>query len=224
VQAALQPAVQDVLSASSKRSALLPDPAVIANSVRLAYGPNTVLTTHEIKRQTLVSRWLGTYVVGPPRFDDRASEIHIFSKNGGANQFLRGKLQMVIDPPANPDAVANPGNPFANQVTGTAALFTSNYLQSGGLGILDLYGQPVPGRGGTPLPTHLNWTFDSFSSAGPYTAPSLNFNQGQGVVDIHYIPDPQPVPGTLASGHVVVTFQGVINFSQIIANTGKPYN
>jgi hypothetical protein len=219
---------RDLPSATPISRAPFPDPAVIANSINLLYGPNSATpgtpTPAEVKRETFISRWVGTYVIGPPRFSERASTIHFFSKDGGSNQFLRGKMQMVLDPPADPNATPNPGDPFANQVTGIASLFPQNFLQSGGIANLDVSGPTTPGSGPTALPAHLNWTFDSFSSAGPYTAPSLDFNQGQGVVDIQYIPDRHPRPGSMGTGKAIVTFQGVINTSQIIASTSKPYN
>jgi hypothetical protein len=99
-----------------------PDPAVIANSINLLYGPNSaspqVPTSAEVKRQTFTAKYVGTYTVGPPRFSDRSLTLHAYSKDGGSNQFLMGKLQMVLFPPANPDAQPNPGNPYANRSPG----------------------------------------------------------------------------------------------------------
>jgi hypothetical protein len=228
VQAPGQSAVQQIASAGLARRAPFPDPAVIANSINLIYGPNSATprnpTPTEVKRETFTAKWVGTYTVGPPRFSDRVSTIHAYAKAGGSNQFLKGKLQLVLFPPADPKATPNPGNPFANQVTGTAALFTQNYLQTGGMAILDVSGPPASANDPTTLPTHLSWTFDSFSSAGPYTGPSLDFNQGTGVLDIHYIPDRRPLAGTMGSGRIIVAFQGVINTSQIISAISKFYS
>jgi hypothetical protein len=205
-----------------------PDPAVIANSIDLLYGPNSLTpmtpTPAEVRRQTFTARWIGTYTVGPPTFSDRALTIHAYSKSGGSNQFLKGKLQLRIFPPSDPGATPNPGNPYANQVTGVAALFGQNYLQAGTLAILDLNGYPPPGADPRTLPTHLSWTYDSFSSAGPYTGPSLDFFQGTGVVDIQYIPDRHPAPGTMGSGRLIVSFQGVINTNQITSAISPVYS
>ena len=103
-----------------------PDPAVIANSINLLYGPNSLTprtpTPAEVQRETFTAKWTGTYTIGPPRFSDRSMTIHAYSKTGGSNQFLKGKLQITLFPPANPGATPNPGNPYANQVTGIAAL------------------------------------------------------------------------------------------------------
>jgi hypothetical protein len=227
-QAAATALVQNDTTQSRTGHTPFPDPEVIANSINLLYGPNSLTpqtpTPAEVKRQTFVASYVGTYTVGPPRFSDRSLTIHAYSKTGGSNQFLKGKLQIVIFPPANPDAQPTPGNPYANQVTGVASLFTQNYLQTGGLLILDLNDTPTPGSDTKTLPTHLNWTYDSFASAGPYAGPTLDFFQGTGVVDIHYIPDPRPQRGTLGSGHFIASFQGVINTNQITGNISNAYN
>lgn len=227
-QAALTALVQTDTAQSRTGQTLFPDPAVIANSINLIYGPNSLSprtpTPAEVKRETFIARYVGTYTVGPPRFGDRLMTIHAYSKTGGSNQFLKGKLQIILFPPANSDAQPTPGNPYANQVTGIASLFPQNYLQTGGLLNLDLNGTPAPGSDPKSLPIHLNWTYDSFSSAGPYTGPTLDFFQGTGVVDIHYIPDPRPQRGTLGSGHFIASFQGAINTNQIISAISKAYN
>jgi hypothetical protein len=201
---------------------------VIARSIDLLYGPNSATpgapTSTEVARETLLARWIGNYTISAPRFNDRASTIHITAKQGGSNQFLKGKLQINLYPPANPDATPNPGNPFANQVTGIATLFPQNYLQTGGLLNLDLNGTPATGAGANSLPTQMDWTYDSFSSAGPYAAPALTFNQGTGVVDFQYIPDRHPIPGTMGSGRVVVSFQGLINTNQIFSAVSRAYS
>ena len=68
-----------------------------------------------------------------PRFSDRASTIHVYGVSGGSNQFLKGKFQIALFPPADPGATPTPGNPYANQITGVAALFGQNFLQSGSI-------------------------------------------------------------------------------------------
>jgi hypothetical protein len=94
------------------------------------------------------------------------------------------------------------------------------------------------------LPAHLSFTFDALSG-GVYSAPEFQatppiqtnaetgapifpllggsggavsvFSTGTGVVNIRYIPDPHPRPGTSGSGMAIVTVQGLIN------NTGTLY-
>jgi hypothetical protein len=213
---------------SRELAAAFPDPAVIANSINLLYGPNSLTpqtpTPAEVKRQTFTAKWIGTYTVGPPRFSDRSMTIHGYATAGGSNQFLKGKLELALFPPADPNATPNPGNPYANRVTGFAVFFPQNALQTAGMGILDLTGNPAPGSSPYALPTHVNWTYDSFSSNGPYIGPSIDFFQGTGVLDIRYIPDHHPQAGTMGSGRFVIAIQGLINNSQLISSVAPVYN
>ena len=103
-----------------------------------ASSPPGIPTPREIRRQIFTARWIGQYTIGPPRFSDRASTIHLYGVDGGSNQFLIGKFQIALFPPADPSAMPTPGNPYANQITGVAGLFPQNYLQSGALLVLDL--------------------------------------------------------------------------------------
>lgn len=183
-------------------------------------------TPREIHRQTFTSRFVGQYTIGSPRFSDRASTIHLYGSDGGSNQFFRGKFQIALFPPADPGATPTSGNPYANQITGTAALFAQNYLQSGSALVLDLNGTPAPGSNPNALPTELTWTYDSNTSAGPYAAPvgilpGSGYTQGAGTVEIHWTPNRHPLAGTRGSGTVVVTFQGLINTSQIVSAVSK---
>jgi hypothetical protein len=200
------------------------DPKVIAQFANLLYGPSSpnpmTPTAHEINRQIFTGRWIGEYTVGDPRFSDRASTIHVWSKTGGSNQFIKGKLDMALFPPADPAATPTPGNPYANQLTGVVGLFNQNLLQSGGVLVLDVSGAASAGSGPQALPTHLTWTYDNNTSAGPYAAPA-QFTQGAGAVDLKWIPDAHSLPGTQGSGKVIVTFQGLINSSQLVSAISK---
>jgi hypothetical protein len=209
----------------------LPNPAVIQQAIQLLYGPDSATpqtpTPHEIRRETIVARWVGNYTVGAPRLNDRFSTIHLWSKDGGSNQFLKGKFQMALFPPADPGATPNPGNPYANQVTGVAGLFTQNFLQTGGLIVADVNGMPAPGSSPAALPTHLTWVYD-INSAGPYAAVGYTttwggFSQGTGTIDIKYIPDRVHLRGTEGSGRMIVTLQGLLNFNQINSAISRPY-
>jgi hypothetical protein len=205
------------------------NPAVLAQVASKLYRadvPPGVPTRREIRRQTFTARWVGQYTIGPPRFSDRASTIHLYGVSGGSNEFLKGKFQMSLFPPADPSATPTPGNPYANQITGIADLFGQNYLQSGSMAVLDINGTPAPGSNPQALPTQLTWTYDFNTSAGPYAAPGgvapgSGFTQGAGTLEIQWIPDAHPLPGTKGSGQVVVTFQGLINTSQIVSGVSK---
>ena len=195
---------------------------MIANSLNLLYGPGSATprtpTPREAKRETFTARFVGTYTVAPPRFNDRASTIQFYSKDGGSNSSKIAKLEMVLFPPADPDATPTPGDPFANQVTGFFGMFPQNTLQTGGILIFDLIGPPASGSDPQALPTHLTWTNDSFASAGNYVNPSVDFFQGTGLVDIRYMPDRHPVPGSMGSGRMIVSFQGALNYSQLFSD------
>ena len=63
-------------------------------------------------------------------------------------------------------------------------------------------------------------------AAGPYAAPAgvapgSGFTQGAGTVQIRWMPDPHPLAGTTDSGRVVLTFQGLINTSQLVSAVSK---
>ena len=144
---------------------------LIQKFANLLYGPNSATpmmpSSRELKRQLFAATWIGQYTVGPPRFADRASTIHAYAVSGGSNQFLKGKLNLVLFPPADPSATPTPGNPYANQVTGIAGLFPENILQSGSMLVLDLNSKPGPEalEPTRSLPTELTWTPDSNASA-----------------------------------------------------------
>jgi hypothetical protein len=192
------------------------NPTVIRRAAEYLYGSGAAPTKREINRQTFTARWVGQYTIGPPRFSDREDTIHLYGTSGGSNQFLKGKFNIALFPPADPGATPTVGNPFANQVTGVAALIPQNYLQSGSMLVLDLNGTPAANSDPSALPTQLTWTYDNTTSAGAYAAPAINM-QGTGTLTISYQPDAHPIVGTLGSGKVIVTFQGLINANQIVS-------
>lgn len=197
---------------------------LIQKFANLLYGPNspTPMTpsSQSLRRQLFTAAWVGRYTIGPPLFSDRASTIHAYAVSGGANQFLKGKLNLVLYPPADPSATPTPGNPYANQVTGVAGMFPENILQSGSMLVLDLNAQPTPGSDPSILPTQVTWTYDSNASAGAYAAPE-EFTQGAGVATIKWIPDAHPLPGTMGSGKMIVVFKGIINLSRVVNPISK---
>lgn len=205
------------------------DPALLRQLAAEIYPTGTGAgspTPAEIRRETFTARWVGQYTIGPPRFSNSASTIHLYGTAGGSDQFLKGKFDIAIYPPANPSATPTPGDPLANQVTGVASLFGQNYLQSGAMLVLDLNGTPAAGSAPGALPTKLSWTYDNNTSGGPYAAPGgivpgQGFTQGAGVMQLRWIPSAHPAPGTSGSGQVVITFQGLINTSQIVSGISK---
>ncbi len=207
-----------------KAGADLVNSAAIQHFANLLYGPDSpspmTPTNRELKNQLFTAAWEGLYTVGPPRFADRASTIHAYAVSGGSNQFLKGKFNMTLFPPADPSATPTPGNPYANQVTGVAGLFPQDLLQSGSTVVLDLNGTPGSGSNPLALPTELSWTYDSNASAGGYAAPQ-QFMQGTGTLTIKWIPDAHPLPGTMGSGKMIVKFVGLINLSRVVNPIAK---
>ena len=45
-----------------------------------------------------------------------------------------------------------------------------------------------------------------------------------GTMEITWIPDAHPRPSTMGSGKVIVTFQGLINTSELVSPTSKFYS
>src|SRR5262249_23751868 len=86
----------------------------------------------------------GRYSVGPPRFSNQAATIHIFSngKNTFSNQFLLGRGQIMLFPPADPTAKPTTNDPVAGQVTGLVFLMDASILQSGNLIIAEASNLP----------------------------------------------------------------------------------
>jgi hypothetical protein len=203
------------------------NPMVIQQIVQLLYGPNSTTpmtpTPAEVKRQTFTARFIARYTVGPPTFSDRSATIHVWSKDGGSDAFLRGKLNMVLFSPANPAATPTPGDPYANQVTGFVDLIPLNFLQSSAQLGLDLNTVPGPESNPLALPTHLSWTVDTGAGIGAFSVEAL-FPQGAGILDIKWIPDSHPLAGTEGSGKAIVTFQGLINYSQIASPVSVFYS
>ena len=171
-----------------------------------------------------------------------------------SNQYLKGRTHIILFPPAQPRATPTVNDPVAGQTEGLAVLFTSNYLQSSDALFLDVrtpFGvaanDPSISRNG--LPTHLDFTVDTIGS-GLYTTEtysttpaaqtvpgtlnpvalqgaaggSVAYNAGGGVVDLQYFPAKHRMAGTISSGQVVVTIQGLINFSGVFNPLSKNIN
>jgi len=235
------------------------DPSLLPAILNAMYGPVTAPngqvfpvpqpTPAEIRRETFVSQFVGTYYIGPPRTTDRGPTIRIFShgNNAGSNQFLKGRAQILILPPANPNAKPDLAtNPIAGMVVGLASYITTNFLQNSGNLMFDITNIPGvasndPSALSHGLPSRLSWTLD-LEGAGVYTQPTYMFDtftsglapggaggatawtQGAGFVDLKYFPDRHPKPGTIGSGKVIVKFQGLFNNPGILNAIAKGFN
>lgn len=136
-------------------------------------------TQAEIRRETFWTEFVGHYSVGEPRFSNQSSTIHIFSngRDVTSNQFLLGRGQVLLFPPADPTARPTTEDPVAGQVTGLISLFAANVLQSGS--VLFAEASNVPGVASNDptaldrgLPSHLAFQIDPGGvSGGTYSTP-----------------------------------------------------
>lgn len=165
-----------------------------------------VPTAQWLRRQQFAAKFVGSYVIGPPRFTNQAATISL-DGSGGSNQSLHANLQMVYFTPADPATGA---------ITGVAAMFPKNVATTGTTLALDLTGASQPTQHG--LPTHFTWTVDS-NSGGIYLAAG-DFGTGQGTLDLKFMPATQANRG----GKVVVTIRGLINGGGIFSTIQTPGN
>ncbi len=196
-------------------------------------------TPAEIHRETFWMEFVGHYDVGPPRFSDQSSTIHIYSdgRDVTSNQSLNARAQVLLLPPADPTASPTTDDPMAGQVAGLLSFFPANALQSGSslfAEITNLAGvaSDDPRMLDHGLPAHLQFIIDPGGvSCGLYSTPAYTvttaagqssdivggsggavaFNQGGGEIDITYVPTDHLRGGAAQSGTVIVRVQGLIN-------------
>jgi hypothetical protein len=133
----------------------------------------------EIRRQTFWAQFVGHYSAGAPRFSNQSATIHIYSngRNVTSNQFLLGRGQVLLFPPADPNSKPTTEDPVAGQVTGLISLFSANILQSGS--VLFAEATNVPGLASNDpsaldhgWPSHLAFQIDPGGvSGGTYSTP-----------------------------------------------------
>ncbi len=78
-------------------------------------------------------------------FTDRSERIYAYGKTAASDAFLKGKWQVILQPPANPNATPNPVIPTPIKRSVRVVFITQNYLQSGSGLILDLNANVAPG-------------------------------------------------------------------------------
>ncbi len=137
-------------------------------------------TQSEIRRETFWAEFVGHYSVGPPRFSNQSATIHIYSngRSVSSNQFLTGRGQVLLFPPADPTATPTTEDPVAGQVVAQISLFAANVLQSGT--VLFAQATNVPGVASNDpgaldhgLPSHLAFQIDPGGvSGGTYSTPA----------------------------------------------------
>ena len=164
-------------------------------------------SAHELVRQSYIGKFVGSYTVGSGRFSDQASQIYTLG-SGTSNQSLHGQYQMRVTLPKDPKA----------NIGGVIALFGTNVATTGSTLILDLTADPNSRVRG--LPTHYTWSV-SPSSGGLYTNAG-GFGEGQGTLDIHFLPGGKRSPSVLQTGRTTVVIKGLINVGGVFNDLGVP--
>jgi hypothetical protein len=180
--------------------------------------------------------------------------IYSDGRNVVSNQFLNARAEILLVTPADPTAKPTTNDPAAGQINGLITTFPANYLQSSSNLFMDVTNLPGvasndPNALDHGLPSRLAWTWDPVSG-GLYASPQFASNppvqtapmssvpipvnprslgsvgsfNGTGVLDIQYLPDAHPKPGSLGSGAAVVTLQGLINTTGATYSLAKPIN
>lgn len=212
----------------------------------VTYPPGTYSvpqpTPAEIRRETFWMEFVGHYYVGAPRFSDQSSTIHIFSngRDVTSNQSLNARAQIVLLPPADPNATPTTNDPMAGQVAGLLSMFPANALQSGSSFFADITNLPGlpssnPAMFNHGMPSHVQFTLDPNGiTGGVYSVPLYTVataagesslidhgsggavsTQGAGVIDIKYLPTNHLKAGARQSGTVVVRVQGLLNLTGV---------
>ncbi len=244
-------------SNSHRSSAAGIPPSLVASFVQQLYGPVVVNgtsyptpqpTPREIRREEFTATFVGKYYVGPPRFTNQSKTIHIYSYGNSttSNQFSKGRTQILLLPPADPNAQPTFEDPVAGQTIGLVTIVPSNFLQTSNFLVLDLTNLPGvssadPAMLDHGLPSKLAFSFD-LGGAGAYSGPiytttppsplapfqanalgAASYSHGVGIVEIKYIPAPHPSPGSNASqtGEVYVKIEGLINLPGVMNSIYK---
>jgi hypothetical protein len=174
------PAVISALASSLYKPVTTTFPIQIGNQV---FPPGTYAvpqpTAAELARQTFVERFVGRYVIGPPRFSNQASTIHIHSNGASAmsNQFLHSRTQIILFTPAVPTAKPTTNDPVAGQVIGLVTAFPLSFLNSSSYLMMNVTNVPGvasndPAALDHGLPSHLAITPDPVSG-GVYAGPQF---------------------------------------------------
>jgi hypothetical protein len=206
------------------------DPALVPAFVKTLYSPITTTspikignkvfppgtyavpqpTNTELRRESLVVRFTGRYVIGPPRFSNQAATIHIYSNgnNVSSNQYLHARGQIILFTPADPAAKPTTNDPVAGMVTGLVSTFPQSFLQSSSYQVLDVTNVPGvasndPSALDHGLPSHLAVTWDPVGG-GAYATPQ--FTSTPAVQTDAVTGQPFPLLG--GSGGAVAYFQG----------------
>jgi hypothetical protein len=154
----------------------------------------------EVRRDSFRAVFSGPFIQRPGFFTDEASRTNILGV-GSTKYSLHADNQLGAVVPTDPTA----------PTAGADVSFDRNINSNSSLGI-DLTGSQVTGVDAAGRPTQFTWTIDDNTSAGIYVE-----GQGQGTINIQYIPNNKHTPGILSQGKAIVTITGQI-YSLGVAN------
>ena len=215
--------------------------------VSILYPPGTPQpTAAEIQRESFEFKGSGNYTIGPGGFSDQSITIHGYGKPGTSNLSRRMHFQFLI---TEPSATAP-----QQAVTGAINLVAGNYLQNGADLVLNVAGPTGTEVNGLPtqlywsfasqgstafagtgqaLPAFNNFPSNYFTAQGVPVSPLSqglsptsvsNWSLGIGQMQLQYVPDHHPQPGSLGSGTVVMVLHGLLNYSGAQSQADKNLN
>ena len=167
----------------------------------------------EIRRETFWAEFVGHYSVGPPRFCQPVGDDSHFQRRPERDiESIRssGRGQVLLFPPADPNATPTTEDPVAGQVVGLISFFSANALQSGTVLFAEATNVPGvasndPGALDHGLPSHLAFQIDPGGvSGGTYSTPAYSNHAPDG----NRPGDRSGLPLTGGSGGAVAFNQG----------------
>ena len=204
----------------------LPNPAVIQQTVQLLYGPNSQTpmtpTPTEIRRQEFVARWIGQYTVGPLGFRTGRARFTLTASREDPTSSSRASLISRSFRRLIQTQRPLPANPYANTLIRRGRTVPAEPA-------------PVEQRARARLERHVEPWFRLARSANPSDL-DLRLQHKRrrctprpwvsSRVRERSISSGSRTHGTrsrepMGSGKVIVTFQGLINTSQLVSPVSK---
>ena len=220
----------------------------IQQFVPILYPPGTPQPTPaEVSRESFIVKGTGDYSVGPGGFSTQTITIHGYGKPATSNLSFKTHFQFVISEPRDPSL------PVTGAIDFTAGNYLQNganlILDLTGPTGTEVNGLPTHlnwahdaasgtafNGPGAALPAYNNFPANYFNSNGTFATPSpgipgggaptsvANWNMGLGDMDLKFIPNPHPGPGTLGSGTVIFVLRGLLNYSGAQSQNDQNYN
>ena len=200
VIASLHPATSHGTGKSTLAAALSTPPSPGADAVNNQFvNPPTAFTpplgqptAKEQKREMFRGTFIGTYIIGGPRFTNQTATISIQAA-GTSTAFLHGDIQVGIVTYPNSQPAYGQSTSYDRNINSNAALG------------LDLTGTGAVDREGRP--TAFSFAIDDNASAGTFDEATAGSNA---LMTIKYISNGKAGKGVLDQGKAIVTVTGDI--------------